>query len=157
MVLKTDFTRSQENAQDDLNDNFQQLALLLETRQYTYIGNEQCDSDIKSFVNADSTINLLRKGDQVFLNARVGLSSGNASVKDIPGVFDIPLGFRKGSYVGTSWNIACAVGRHGKINTTSNVSWFAVIETERLNFLSTVGGNHYITATWITDDPMPEA
>lgn len=30
MVLKTDFTRSQENAQDDLNDNFQQLAPLIE-------------------------------------------------------------------------------------------------------------------------------
>lgn len=30
MVLKTDFTRSQENAQDDLNGNFEQLAPLLE-------------------------------------------------------------------------------------------------------------------------------
>lgn len=30
MVLKTDFTRGQENAQDPLNDNFQQLAPLIE-------------------------------------------------------------------------------------------------------------------------------
>lgn len=156
MALETGLTRGMENAQDPLNDNFKQLAPLAESRSYTYAGNDQCASEIQATVMPESNINLIRVGNFVMLNARIRLSSANAAIMDVPHVFDIPEGFNLGKFTGESWNVACAVGRHGKLtSTTTNVSYLAVVEGAGFNFSSTVSGNHYVSGCWYTDDPMP--
>ena len=76
-------------------------------------------------------------------------------------VFNLPPGFRMGlDYQDTLsqiWNVPLAVGKIQ--NYTTNLSAGGVIQggdSQNLIFSSNTTGNHYVSATWFTDDEFPD-
>lgn len=149
MVLKTDFTRGQENAQDDLNENFIQLSPIIENtirHDYRYDGSGQADATVKSNIDGtQSYIEISRIGDIVYIRGRINLKGSTTSVLRAK-FFDIPEGYR------CDFNNAVSWSKYG----ATNPECVAIAERDGLYFMGNQAGNYYFTQSWFTTDAMPK-
>ncbi len=152
MVLKTDFTRSQENTQDDLNANFTEIQAAITTANYVCDGLLLMDAAVKSNYDV-ANYAFYRIGNAVLFNARVSNKVAVTTWQDLIPVGSFPDGFKPSQQNGT-WNIPLSV-----VQQNSGTSAMKAIMTQdpKLIFFSQSTGNHYISGTYYTEDPMPEA
>ena len=150
MDLKTNFVRNQENAQDDLNANFLEISQSASTVTLSHSGTDWIDSSVRNNFDLANYF-FMRFGKFVYFNCRISNKAAQTSIADIVTGDKIPAGFTP-SMQNDTWSGALSV-------TQQNSSTFvmkASVAPDRIRFLSQGTGNHYVSGTWCTDDPMPE-